>query len=112
MKAHDAIARRLADGRYEVRFTVEGRKLYADSGGTEREAPLDEPFDVGAFSVEPGTKGYSQGSVIRLERMPVKSGAQTLTLVVDRLPKLVGVDPFNERIDRNSADNLATVTLQ
>ena len=39
----------------------------------------------------------------------MKSGAQTVTLVVDRAPKFVGVDPYNKRIDRNSDDNLAEV---
>jgi len=112
MKAHDAIAHKRADGRYEVRFTVEGKKLYADAQGKETEVPLDEPFDVGAFTVEPGKQGYRRDSVLKLERISVKSGAQTLTLVLDQPPRLVGIDPFNERIDRNSEDNLTAVKLE
>jgi hypothetical protein len=112
MKAHDAIAHRLADGRYEVRFLVDGRKLHADGAGKETDVPLDEPFDVGAFAVEPGTQGYRRDSVLGLARLNVRSGTQSVTLVADRLPRLVGVDPFNERIDRNSDDNFTPVTLQ
>jgi aminopeptidase N len=112
LKARDAIAHKRPDGHYEVHFTVEGRKLYADGSGKETESPLDEPFDVGAFTVEPGKTGYRRDSVVKIERVPVKTGVQTLTLVVDRLPKLVGIDPFNERIDRNSDDNLTPVKLQ
>jgi aminopeptidase N len=112
MKAIDAVAHKRPDGRYEVRFTIEGRKLYADSKGQEREVPLDEPFDVGAFTVEPGKKGYSRDSIVSLQRMPVRSGQQTVTLVLDREPRFVGVDPFNERIDRNSEDNLTSVKLE
>jgi aminopeptidase N len=112
MKARDATAHKQADGRYAVRFTVEGRKLYADGQGKETEVPLDEPFDVGAFTMEPGKKGYSRDSVLQLERISIKGPQQTVTLVLDKLPKLVGIDPFNERIDRNSNDNLTTVKLQ
>ena len=39
----------------------------------------------------------------------MKSGTQRVTLVVDRAPTFVGVDPYNKRIDRNSDDNLARV---
>jgi aminopeptidase N len=109
MKARDAVATKRADGRYEVSFTVEGRKLYADGKGRETEAPLDEPFDVGVFAAEPGRKDFTSQSVLAFERRSLKSGAQTLTFVVDAEPKFVGVDPYNKRIDRNSDDNLTTV---
>jgi hypothetical protein len=112
LKAHDATARKLPDGRYEVRFKVDAKKLYADGAGKTREIPLDEPVDVGAFTVEPGKKGYGPSAVLRLERLNIRSGEQPLTLVVDKPPKLVGIDPFNERIDRISEDNLTPVTLQ
>ena len=92
--------------------TVEGRKLYADGKGKETEAPLDEPFEVGAFTVEPGKKGYTNDAVLVTERRPMKSGKQQVTLVVDQAPKVVGVDPFNKRIDRNSDDNLTKVELE
>ena len=51
--ARGATAKPLPNGTYAVSFTVEGKKLYADGKGKETEAPLDEPFDVGAFTEEP-----------------------------------------------------------
>ena len=112
MKANDAIARKLPDGRFQVTFTVEGRKLYADGKGKETEAPLDEPFDIGVFTAEPGKKDFKPESVLQFERRPMKSGKQTVTLVVEREPKWVGVDPYNKRIDRNSEDNLVRVEMK
>ena len=109
MKARDAVATKRQDGRYEVTFIVQGRKLYADGKGRETEAALDEPFDIGVFADEPGRKEFASGSVLAFERRPMKSGTQQVTLVVDRAPKFVGVDPYNKRIDRNSDDNLARV---
>jgi ABC-2 type transport system permease protein len=112
MKASNATARRLADGKYEVTFTVEGRKLYADGEGRETEASLEELFDVGAFTAEPGKKGYTSAAVVLMDRRPLKTGPQTVTLLVDQPPRFVGVDPYNKRIDRDSDDNLTAVVLQ
>jgi len=106
VKVTDAKSKQRADGRWDVTLEVEARKLYADGKGKETEAPLDEPFEVGVFTVEPGRKGYDKSSVIAVERVQVHSGRQTLQIVADREPKVAGVDPFNKRIDRNSDDNL------
>ena len=97
------------DGRWDVTLEVEARKLYADGKGKETEAPMAETLDVGLFTVEPGRAGYDKSSVIAVERMPVRSGRQTLRLVSAQQPKFAGVDPFNKWIDRNSDDNLQPV---
>jgi ABC-2 type transport system permease protein len=109
MKAMDAKAKKRADGKYEVRFSIEGKKLYADGKGKETEATLDEAFDVGAFTEEPGKQGYKRESVLLMDRRVMKTGKQVVTLLTDVLPKFVGVDPYNKRIDRNSDDNFAKV---
>jgi len=109
VKLTEATAEQRPDGRWDVALEVEARKLYADGKGQETEVPLEESFDVGAFTVEPGRKGYDKDSVIAVERATVRSGRQTLHLVVDREPKVAGVDPFNKRIDRNSEDNLREI---
>ena len=106
VKVTEAAAAKRPDGRWDVTLEVDARKLYADGKGAETEAPLDEVFEVGAFEVEPGRKGYEKSSVIAVERVPLGSGRQTLRMVTDREPKVVGVDPFNKRVDRNSDDNL------
>jgi hypothetical protein len=112
MKAKDAVARKRADGAYDVSFTIEARKLYADGKGKETESPLAEPFEIGVFSEEPGRKGFGAGSVLAFERRELKSGSQRVDLVVRGEPKHVGVDPYNKRIDRNSDDNLTRVELK
>jgi len=109
MKASHATSVKRADGKFDVSFEIDAKKLYADGHGKESEAPLDEPFDIGVFAAEPGRPGYSAKSVLLFERRRLKSGKQTVTLTVDQVPKFVGVDPYNKRIDRNSEDNLARV---
>jgi aminopeptidase N len=109
MKAMDAKAKKRADGKYEVRFSIEGKKLYADGKGKETEATLNEAFEIGAFTEEPGKQGYKRESVLLMDRRVMKTGKQVVTLLTDVLPKFVGVDPYNKRIDRNSDDNFAKV---
>jgi len=102
-------AHKRADGRWDVTVTVSARKLYATDKGKETEAPLDEVFDIGLFTAEPGKGNFDHRNVVMLRRMPLKTGVQTLTFTVDREPTWVGVDPYNKRIDRNSDDNLMKV---
>jgi ABC-2 type transport system permease protein len=109
LRARDARAKQRPDGTYEVTFTVEAKKLYADSTGLETEAALAEDFEVGAFSAQPGKAGFSAQSILQVERRPLTSGTQQITFTLPTEPKWVGVDPYNKRIDRNSDDNLVSV---
>jgi hypothetical protein len=43
------------------------------------------------------------------ERLSAAGAGTPITVVVDRRPAWVGIDPYNKRIDRNSDDNLAPV---
>jgi hypothetical protein len=110
-KTTAARAMKRADGKWNVTLEVETRKLQADGKGVETEVPLDEPFDIGVFSAEPGKKGYTAAAVLLMERRRIQGGKQVLQLVVDREPKWAGIDPYNKRIDRNSDDNLRQVDL-
>ena len=109
VKALNAKSVKRTDGQYDVSFDVQAKKFYADGKGKETEAPLDEPFDIGVFSAEPGRAGYTAQSVLAMTRQRLRSGKQTVTLTVAQAPLWVGVDPYNKRIDRNSADNLVKV---
>jgi aminopeptidase N len=101
--------RQRSDGMWEVDVDIAARKLYADGQGKETDVPLDEPFDLGLFAVEPGTKDFDQADVLVFERRPMRSGTQTVQLVAAREPAFAGVDPYNKRVDRNSEDNVSAV---
>jgi hypothetical protein len=109
LAAREATVRELPDGRFETTVGVDARKLYADGEGKEMEAPLEESFELGAFSAEPGKKGFTPESVLAMERVTLRSGKQQLRLVTTERPAFVGVDPYNLRIDRNSDDNVLAV---
>ncbi len=90
------------DGKFDVTIEVEAHKYYADGRGQETEVRLAEDFDIGLFDIEPGKAGFGDQAIVLATRLPVVSGKQVLSLVADRAPKFAGVDPYNERITRNS----------
>lgn len=110
LKAKTATTRRLADGRWETRLTVDAAKLYADGKGVETAAPLNDTIDVGLFTARPGQGAFSAKNVLVMTRLPVKTGTQTLVLVTREKPTVAGIDPYNKYVDRNSDDNLADVS--
>ena len=112
VKASNAVAARRADGKWTLTFTVDAKKLYADGQGRETAAPMNETLDVGAFDVKPGDDGYDPGKVIAVQKLAIHSGVQTVTLVVGRLPKFAGVDPFNQLIDRNDEATITQVAAR
>ena len=110
-KAKTAVAKKRADGLWDVTLTVEAKKLYANGQGKETEAPLTgETVDVGVFTAEPGKKDFSAKDVLSMQRLAVKSGTQIYTVTVAKKPLYAGVDPYNKRIDRNSGDNDIKIT--
>jgi aminopeptidase N len=111
-KTTGATARALDDGRWELKLEIEARKLVADGEGAETEEALDEVFEVGAFTAEPGRQGFTQASVLHLQQHRLVSGSNTVVLTLDSEPTWAGVDPYNKRIDRNGDDNLQRVERQ
>ncbi|MBV7258081.1 ABC transporter permease/M1 family aminopeptidase [Erythrobacter crassostreae] len=106
LKAEEAVVRELDDGRFETTITIAAAKYYADGEGKETEADLSDQIEIGLFTERPGGDAFATENVILMERRPVKSGEQTITIVTDSEPSWVGVDPYNKYVDRNSDDNL------
>jgi aminopeptidase N len=109
VKVNETTATRRSDGRWDVTITVEAKKLYADGQGAETEAPLNETFDIGLFSAEPGDGAFDARDVLLFERRPLRTGVQTFRFTTAQKPSFAGVDPYNKWIDRNSDDNVRAV---
>src|SRR5690606_24433727 len=102
VEARRAVARRTADGRYEVTLDVAARKVRADGAGRETETPMDDLVEIGVFA--PGTV-----APLYLERHRLRSGTQTIRVTVPQEPARAGVDPRNRLIDRDGEDNVVAV---
>ena len=98
-----------ADGKFDVTFEVEAKKLYADGKGKETEAPLAENVAVGVFSTDPTEPKFKREAVIAYELRPLKTGKQTVAFTVEKEPKFVAVDPYSIWVDRDDKDNVVAV---
>jgi len=110
IKTKGAVVKKLPDGRYETTLTVEAHKLYADGKGKETEAPMAETAEFGLFTAMPGRGAFAKKDVLLLQRLPLRTGTQTIRLVTGKKPAFGGADPYNIRIDRNSEDNVIATT--
>lgn len=109
-KFEKATMKPLAKDLYEVKFTFDTKKLYADSSGKETAAKMNDYIDIGIFAAESKNKlGQKQTNPLFLKKYKLKPGQQTLTIVVKGKPLKAGIDPFNKLIDRIPDDNIGSV---
>jgi aminopeptidase N len=101
-RAISASSRALPNGRYEVTLKVSARKLYADANGAQKEAPMDEWVDIGAYD--------AKGDALYLQKQRVKSGESTFTFEVAARPAKAGIDPVVKLVDRRPEDNTVPVS--
>jgi ABC-2 type transport system permease protein len=96
-----------ADGKYDVAIRVRTAKMRADSLGNERPIAMFDLIDVGVFGdTDPRS---SLGRPLSVVKHRISAGDTTLHVVVDALPRRVGIDPYNKLIDRNPGDNVMKV---
>jgi aminopeptidase N len=106
----EATAVKRADGQYDVTINAEARKFKADAKGNEREVPVDDWIDIGAFAKP--ARGKKYGDTLYRERMHITNRNSTFTFTSAQLPDKAGIDPFALLIDRIPDDNVKNVTLK
>jgi hypothetical protein len=106
VETRGATVARTSDGRYEVTLDVVARKVRADSVGRETETQMDDLVDIGVFAA--GT-GDGPGEPLHLQPHRIRSGRQTIRIVVPREPARAGIDPYRRLIDRDRDDNVVDV---
>jgi hypothetical protein len=92
-------------GGYRVTLDVVAKKVRADSVGVETEVPMNEMVEIGVFGAAPGDPLYLRPHLVR-------SGRQTITVMVPRAPERAGIDPLGKLIQRKRDDNTVSVTLK
>jgi hypothetical protein len=105
----EATAEKRSDGKYDVTIKVEARKYKADAKGNEKEIPVDDWIDIGAFAKP--AKGKKYGDTLYRQRVHITQRESTYTFRTAVLPDKAGIDPFALLIDRIPDDNLKGVTL-
>jgi ABC-2 type transport system permease protein len=107
LAAESATARPLKGGAWQLRLTLQARKLVVDSAGTETPRPLKDWVEIGVFA--PAEAGQAVGKPLYRQKHLLHSGRQTLVLTVPGRPAKAGVDPRNLLIDWKTEDNYKLV---
>ena len=102
VKTQSATTRRLPDGKYEVTLEVIAQKLRADGIGVETPTPMNDLIEVGVFA--PG-----KDDPLYLARHRIRSGKQTIRIIVPQEPSRAGLDPYGKLIERERGDNVVEV---
>ncbi|MEA2326300.1 MAG: type transport system permease protein [Thermoanaerobaculia bacterium] len=101
-----ATSSRLPDGRFEVTMQATVHKSRAD----EHELPVNESIEFGIFATDPDDAAAKD--ILHLVAHPLHSGANTITVVVNKQPSFAAIDPYLTRIDRNRFDNVKAVAAR
>lgn len=103
-----AVATQRADGRYEIGVQVSAARTRADASGNETPITIDEAIEIGVFA-----KGQGDDDVpLRIDSHQLRQGQNSLSIVVDRPPSYVTIDPYVTRIDKNRFDNDKPVEMR
>ena len=103
-----ATAVRTPAGKWRVTMEVEARKVVADIAGKETEVPIVERIEIGIFA--PARPGEVLGKPLYVRKHRVRSGTQTITVVVPEKPARGGIDPYN-LLDWEEGDNIEPIEI-
>ncbi len=95
-------------GAWQVTFEVEARKVAADSTGRETELPMREWVEIGIFA--PAEPGEILGKPLYVHKHRIRSGTQTITVIVPHKPARGGIDPYN-LLDWEEGDNIEPIEV-
>jgi len=111
LKFDNGTVTELPDGRFKVTINVEASKHYEDAIGNKTSATLNMPIDIGLFTRNPSTRGFTESDVIVLNKHQLVSGTNTLEFIVNKKPLFAGIDPYNKLIDTQSDDNVGELLV-
>lgn len=108
-KVTEATAQKLPNGQWRVKLTIDAKKLYADSLGTEKEVPLAQDWLPVALFPEQ-KRGAAPPTPLVYQRRRLRTGRNVLEFTLPTKPAKAGVDPFHTLVDRTLEDNTKDVT--
>ena len=93
---------------YSVHIKVSVAKYYSDSAYIETPAlKMNDYIDIAVFGVEQkGKDGRSFANPLYFHKYKFSAGEHEINLIVKEKPMLVGIDPYEKLIDKNTYDNI------
>jgi ABC-2 type transport system permease protein len=85
------------NGGHRVTLHIQAWKLKGDGTGRERDVPMNDPVEIAVYDAD--------GKPLYRAPHRIRSGLQTIELVVPRPPARAVIDPDHELLDRYLEDN-------
>ena len=101
LRANGLVVNEAGRGAYRVAFTLKAEKLKGDGSGTEQPVPMNDLIELAVFDAD--------GKPLYRAPHRIRSGEQTIHLVVPRRPVRAVIDPDHELLDRHPDDNEVVV---
>ncbi|MBX3233289.1 MAG: hypothetical protein KIT84_33375 [Labilithrix sp.] len=101
-RAKSATMKPNPSGGWDVTLKVMAKKLRSDDKGEQQEIDFEDSIDVGALD--------ERGNALHTEKQRIKKGESELHFTVPQKPTKVGIDPLCKLVDRDSSDNVTTVS--
>lgn len=102
MEAKESVVTPSKNGKWEVTFNFEIKKIAVDETGLVTDLPVADYIDLAVYANSP--EG-DLGELIYLQRHKITSGENSVTVQVDKEPDLVGIDPNHLLVDREPLNN-------
>ncbi len=100
--------KKIKNNDFLVNIVLNCSKTQSDSLGKAKDATPNDWVDLGVFAMN--EKNRTQpGDIVCFKKIKVNAKQQTLELHTNTEPFMVGIDPYNKLIDKNTANNLKDV---
>ena len=96
------------DGKYLVKFSVESKKMKADSIGKMKDVAVNDWMDIGVFGSKI-VKDKKTETELYLQKRKINKNKMEFEITVDQEPLKVGIDPYNKLIDRTPDNNIKSL---
>jgi ABC-2 type transport system permease protein len=93
------------EGKYLVKFTVESKKMKADSIGKMASVPVADWIDIGIFGTKESADGKKTETELYMQKRMINKEKMEFEILVNEEPVKVGIDPYNKLIDRTPDNN-------
>ncbi|MDP1801140.1 MAG: M1 family aminopeptidase [Bacteroidota bacterium] len=100
--------KKTGDGKFKITTTVSCIKTQSDSLGKAKEVVPNNWFDIAVFA-KGKTNAKQLGDVVYIKKHKISNKEQAIEFIVDKEPFMVGIDPYNKIIDKETVNNIKDV---
>ncbi|MBA2613188.1 MAG: ABC transporter permease [Bacteroidetes bacterium] len=100
--------KKTAEGKFKITAKISCIKTQSDSLGKAKEVVPSNWFDMAVFS-KGKTNAKQLGEVVYIKKHKITSKEQTIEFIVDKEPYMIGIDPYNKIIDKETVNNIKDV---